>query len=345
MFSSVDIQFLGAALVAHHCLDKSTSRVRCIIDSHLNLAAFVERFSSIEPRIDQQLHSETIREMVEASQPLELGSQIPSIRPAIRFVRANGRDYVLKGSVPGSVAFFTEVELLRNMRLGRVVQMMGCGEYEFGRFRNWIVLKYYPQGNLEEYFRGLPNLKDCLLILEQVAYGIYQFQTHNYPFNVHCDLKPYNIYLEENNAFIGDFGACLVDGDMRGSGGSMVYCESRNDIVVRQQDVCSVGLIILRAFALPGLFIDGDGLTLEQWRERIKDVLARSSVWEGYSLSLFREGITAECSDVFATELLSLVNNCIKLPYQARPDIYSVVKHLRDIRCRLNFCDALPEDF
>lgn len=71
----------------------------------------------------------------------------------------------------------------------------------------YVVLKYYPQGDLMSLLQGhVLGLRESIRIFIQIADAVSYIHSHGV---AHLDIKPENIFIDENyNAILADFGCC-----------------------------------------------------------------------------------------------------------------------------------------
>ncbi|XP_020421486.1 receptor kinase-like protein Xa21 [Prunus persica] len=114
-------------------------------------------------------------------------------------------------------SFDSECEVLNNIRHRNLIKIIGCcSQIDFKA----LVLQYMPNGSLDKWLYSqnshLNNILQRLNILTDVASALdYLHHGHGYPkHDVHCDVKPSNILLDDDMvAQVADFGiARLLDG-------------------------------------------------------------------------------------------------------------------------------------
>ncbi|XP_077225890.1 putative LRR receptor-like serine/threonine-protein kinase At3g47570 [Tasmannia lanceolata] len=117
-----------------------------------------------------------------------------------------------------SKSFIAECNALRNIRHRNLVKILtSCSSIDFGGndFKA-LVLEFMPNGSLEKWLHskldgqhqlGNLNFIKRLNIAIGIASALDYLHHHCHTPIVHCDLKPSNIFLDEDmNAHLGDFG-------------------------------------------------------------------------------------------------------------------------------------------
>ncbi|XP_077226265.1 receptor kinase-like protein Xa21 [Tasmannia lanceolata] len=117
-----------------------------------------------------------------------------------------------------SKSFIAECNALRNIRHRNLVKIItSCSSIDFGGndFKA-LVLEFMPNGSLEKWLHskldgqhqlGSLNFIKRLNIAIDIAYALDYLHHHCHTPIAHCDLKPSNIFLDEDmNAHVGDFG-------------------------------------------------------------------------------------------------------------------------------------------
>ncbi|XP_077226017.1 receptor kinase-like protein Xa21 isoform X1 [Tasmannia lanceolata] len=115
-------------------------------------------------------------------------------------------------------SFIAECNALRNIRHRNLVKIItSCSSIDFGGndFKA-LVLEFMPNGSLEKWLHskldgqhqlGSLNFIKRLNIAIDIASALDYLHHHCHTPIVHCDLKPSNIFLDEDmNAHVGDFG-------------------------------------------------------------------------------------------------------------------------------------------
>ncbi|XP_077225712.1 receptor kinase-like protein Xa21 [Tasmannia lanceolata] len=117
-----------------------------------------------------------------------------------------------------SKSFIAECNALRNIRHRNLVKILtSCSSIDFGGndFKA-LVLEFMPNGSLEKWLHskldgqhqlGSLNFIKRLNIAIDIASALDYLHHHCHTPIVHCDLKPSNIFFDEDmNAHVGDFG-------------------------------------------------------------------------------------------------------------------------------------------
>jgi len=75
---------------------------------------------------------------------------------------------------------------------------------EYDEDYDWFVSQYYPSGSLDNYiekFKG--DLKGALIAIRPVVEAV---EILHHRGDVHRDIKPHNIFIDNNSLILGDFG-------------------------------------------------------------------------------------------------------------------------------------------
>lgn len=130
--------------------------------------------------------------------------------------------------------------------------------------RDWLIMEYVRGESLAHMLRRYPNGLDRDLVVEwfsQIASAVHHLHEHGI---VHRDLKPGNVFLEDGQVKVGDYGLCKFTSASRREGhtrnvGSVHYMapEIGRGEYTRNIDVYSAG-VLLHEMLVGTLPFDGE---------------------------------------------------------------------------------------
>lgn len=148
----------------------------------------------------------------------------------------------LQGKPGAAEMFANEVRMTLQLRHGHLVRGYSGQAYGEGAY---LALEYFGEGSLDaQLAEGEPlPLKRGASILRGVALGLRYMHGQG---AVHQDVKAQNVYLDEDRAVLGDFGASYMTAQGGRAGGSPFYMAPeiyRGEGGTPASDVYSLGVL------------------------------------------------------------------------------------------------------
>ncbi|CAM0148969.1 unnamed protein product [Urochloa decumbens] len=197
------------------------------------------------------------------------------------------------GQAGASKSFLAECRALRNIRHRNLVKVItACSTYDpLGNEFKALVLEYISNGTLANHLHtkcpinGYLSLDARIGIAVDVASVLEYLHIWSVPSMVHCDLKPSNIFFDDENlARVGDFGLARFLYDFSSSGkhqnstsligprGSVGYIPPEygtGSRISTEGDIYSYGIVLLEMLTgkRPTDELFDDGFTLRKYVE------------------------------------------------------------------------------
>ncbi|CAD8074369.1 unnamed protein product [Paramecium primaurelia] len=163
-----------------------------------------------------------------------------------------------------SPAIKNEIEILKKLKQGNVLNILEIKEVYKDEFNYYIVTEYLPGSNLKQHLERKTkpySIQEALQIMESLLKGLQSIHQNGI---IHRDLKPANLMYHNNQIKIIDFGLACFNGkqlEQYPSCGTTGYSApevlnvwNKKQAYDYKVDLFSVGCIFYKLLTLDGLF-------------------------------------------------------------------------------------------
>lgn len=241
-------------------------------------------------------------------------------------------------------SFDSECEVLASIRHRNIIRILSCCSNEDIKA---LVLEYMPNGSLESWLYACNyylNMLQRMNIAIDVAAALEYLHHDHVPPIVHCDLKPSNIFLDQDMiARICDFSIAKLFGEREvlvqtktlATIGYMAPEYGTEGIVSTSGDVYSFGVILLEMFTMkkPTDDIFGEELNLKQW---ITKSLHADSIMDVVDSNLVgHEDVQLHGRKECLADIFHLGLDCLAESPRERINMRDILLRLKKIKAKL----------